>query len=218
MNFWPPILISIKVTLLASVIAFLLAAAAACWMSSRRFRGKLFVETLLMLPLVLPPTVVGFGLLIVFGANSWIGRIIEWLFRQPIVFTWWAAVVAAAVVAFPLIYQTLRTGFEAVEPDLKDVARTFGATEGQVFRHVTLPLSWRFLMSGYMLGVARGIGEFGATLMFAGDIPGKTETIPTAIFMAVESGNMRLAVWWVLSILFFSFVLLGVVNQLRSKA
>lgn len=218
MSFWQPIVISIKVTLLASVIAFALATAAAWWMSCRRFPGKLIVETLLMLPLVLPPTVVGFGLLVVFGTKSWIGRLIEWLFQQPIVFTWWAAVVAAAVVAFPLVYQTLRTGFEAIEPELKDVARVFGATELQVFRHVTLPLSWRFLLSGYMLGVARAIGEFGATLMFAGDIPGKTETIPTAIYMAVEAGNMQLAAWWVLSILIFSFLLLGVVNQLRSKA
>ncbi|NGQ93934.1 molybdate ABC transporter permease subunit [Brevibacillus sp. SYP-B805] len=216
MNFWSPVVISVQVTLIASVITFILAIICAWRMARRKFRGKLLIETFFLLPLVLPPTVVGFGLLFLMGKNSWLGRLIEWLFGKSIVFTWWAAVVAAAVVAFPLVYQTLKTGFESVDKDLEDAARSMGANEWQVFWYVTFPLAWRFLLSGYMFGFARGIGEFGATLMFAGVIPGKTETIPTAIFMAVESGNMQLATYWVLSIMALSFLLLSFIHKLRS--
>ncbi|WP_134686841.1 molybdate ABC transporter permease subunit [Brevibacillus migulae] len=215
MDFWSPIQISIKVTLIASMVAFLPAIIAAWWMANRTYKGKMIVETFLMLPLVLPPTVVGFGLLVLFGNQSWLGKGIEWLFQQPIVFTWWAAVIAASVVAFPLIYQTLKTGFESVDKELEDAARSMGANEWQVFRYVTLPLSWRFTLSGYMLGFTRGLGEFGATLMFAGDIPGETETIPTAIFMAAESGNMTLASYWVVSIVVLSFILMSVIHKIR---
>ncbi|BCJ86250.1 molybdate ABC transporter permease subunit [Effusibacillus dendaii] len=215
MDFWSPVVISVQVTLLASVIAFAFAIVFAWGMARRKFKGKLLVETILMLPLVLPPTVIGFGLLFLFGKNSWLGHFIEWLFGVPIVFTWWAAVVAAAVVAFPLVYQTLKTGFESVNKDLEDTFRSAGASEWLVFRHITLPLAWRFLLSGYMFGFARGIGEFGATLMFAGVIPGKTETIPTAIYMASESGNIRLASYWILSIMVLSFLLLSSIHKIR---
>ena len=215
MDFWSPIRISLQVTLLASVFSFVLALIATWWMVRRSFKGKVVVETILMLPLVLPPTVVGFGLLVIFGRQSWIGKGIEWLFHQPIVFTWWAAVIAATVVAFPLVYQTLKTGFESVNKELEEAARSMGANEWQVFRYVTFPLSWRFTLSGYMLGFTRAIGEFGATLMFAGDIPGKTETIPIAIFMAAESGDMALAAYWVVSIVVFSFLLLSLVHRIR---
>jgi molybdate transport system permease protein len=216
-NFWSPVLISVEVTLTASILAFAIALAASWAMARTSFRGKVLVETLLMLPLVLPPTVVGFGLLVLLGRNSWLGRLIEWLFHQPVIFTWWAAVIAATVVAFPLVYQTLKTGFESVDRDLEDVARTEGASEWQVFRHITLPLAWRFLLSAYLFGFARGIGEFGATLMFAGNIPGKTETIPTAIYLAVESGNMETATYWVLTIVVMSYAMLGLVHLLRRR-
>ncbi len=215
MEFWSPVFISIRVTLAASVLAFIPAMCAAWVMARHRFRGQAFVETVLILPLVLPPTVVGFGLLVMLGARSWIGRLVEWFFHQSLVFTWWAAVIAASVVAFPLIYQTLKTGFESVDPRMEEAARLLGASEWKVFWYVTMPNAKRFILSGYVLGFARGIGEFGATLMFAGDIPGKTETIPTAIFMAVESGNMSLALYWVLSIVLLSFVLLGIVQKIR---
>jgi molybdate transport system permease protein len=218
MDFWAPISISVQVTLAASIITFLLALPAGWFMSRRTFKGKTVVETIFMLPLVLPPTVVGFGLLVLLGRKSWMGRLIEWIFHQPLVFTLWAAVVAASVMAFPLVYQTLKTGFEAVDKELEDAARTLGAKEWQVFRLVTLPSARRFILSGYMLGFARSIGEFGATLMFAGVIPGKTETIPTAIFMAVESGNMVYATYWVLSILVLSFALLAFIQHLKHSA
>jgi molybdate transport system permease protein len=217
-KFWSPLLISVEVTMVSSLLTFLLALAVAWAMARYTFRGKVLVDTLLMLPLVLPPTVVGFGLLVLLGRNSWAGRLIEWVFHQPVIFTWWAAVIAATVVAFPLVYQTLKTGFESVDRDLEDVARTEGAGEWQVFRHVTLPLAWRFLVSGYLFGFARGIGEFGATLMFAGNIPGKTETIPTAIYLAVESGDMETATYWVLIIVAISYGMLGGVHVLRRRA
>jgi len=216
-RFWSPVLLSLEVSLAASLIAFLLALAAAQFMARHTFHGKLLVETLLMLPLVLPPTVVGFGLLVVLGRSSWLGRLIEWVFHQPVVFTWWAAVIAAAVVAFPLVYQTLKTGFESVDPDLENAARTDGAGEWQVFRYVTMPLAWRSLLSGFLFGFARSIGEFGATLMFAGNIPGKTETIPTAIYLAVESGDMERAASWVITIVALSYLMLGLVHILRSR-
>jgi len=214
-GFWSPILLSFKVTITASLIAFVAATAFAWWLKARSFPGKTIVETALMLPLVLPPTVVGFGLLILMGRNGPVGRWVEWLFHQPVIFTWWAAVVAAAVVAFPLMYQTFKAGFESVDRDLEDAARAMGAGEGQVFRYVTLPLSWRFLLTGTVLGFARGIGEFGATLMVAGNIPGETQTVPTAIYIAVETGRMDLATYWVIAVVFFSFLLLGIVQRMK---
>jgi molybdate transport system permease protein len=216
-EFWSPIVVSLQVTLTASVCAFLLALGAAFWMARASFRGKTLVETLFMLPLVLPPTVVGYGLLVLLGRRSMVGKLIEWVFQQPLVFTWWAAVIAATVVAFPLVYQTLKNGFESVDRDLEDAARSMGANEWQVFRRVTVPLAWRFLLSGFMFGFARGIGEFGATLMFAGDIPERTETIPTAIYIAVEGGNQVQAAYWVAAIVVLSFGLLCVIQIMRRK-
>ncbi|TSB45969.1 molybdate ABC transporter permease subunit [Alkalicoccobacillus porphyridii] len=215
MEFWTPIFVSLRVVALASVLAFILAIIAAWFLKKRRFKGKIFIETFLMLPLVLPPTVIGFGLLVMFGRRSVVGQWFEVLFNQPIVFTYIAAVLAASVVAFPLIYQMLVNGFEHVDNDLEAAARQMGASEKQVFWHVTLPLSWRTLITGYMLGFARALGEFGATLMFAGSIAGVTQTIPTSIYIAVESGNQGMAYYWVFSIIVFSFALLAVVQRLK---
>lgn len=161
-----------------------------------------------MLPLVLPPTVVGFLLLVMLGRRSWIGEWIEWLFSAPIVFSWWAAVVASIVVSFPLVYQTVKLGFASVDRNLEDAARSIGANEWQVFRYVTLPLAFPSIVSAYILGFARGLGEFGATLMIAGNIPGRTQTIPTAIYVAVDSGNTTMAWAWTCAIIVISFILL----------
>ncbi|GAA0324682.1 molybdate ABC transporter permease subunit [Bacillus carboniphilus] len=207
-DFWSPIIVSLQVTLVASIVAFILALFASWMMRIYRFRSKSIVETIILLPLVLPPSVVGFGLLVLFGRNSWVGRGFEWLFHQPIIFTKGAAVLAAVVVAFPLIYMSIKTGFDSIDSEYEDAARSMGANEWSVFKFVSIPLAWRSLLTGYILGFARGIGEFGATLMFAGNIPGKTQTIPTAIYVAVESGNMTHAYYWVLTIVLFSFLLL----------
>lgn len=215
--FWTPILVSLRVVLLASVLAFLLALFVAWKVKKKRFKGKLLAETTLMLPLVLPPTVIGFGLLVVFGRRSFIGEWFEHFFNQPIVFTYIAAVIAATVVAFPLVYQMLINGFEAVEDDLEEAARQMGASEWRVFYHVTLPLAWKAIVSGFMLGFARALGEFGATLMFAGSIAGVTQTVPISIYLAVETGNTAMALYWVLSIIIFSFVLLAIVQRLKTN-
>lgn len=213
--FWEPVRLSLQVSLLSSLIAFVCALVCAWWMTKKKVRGKLWIETFFMLPLVLPPTVVGFGLLVVMGRRGWIGRAIEWIFHQPILFTWWAAVVASVVVSFPLIYQTVKVGLSSVERNLEDAARSNGANEWQVFRYVTLPLSVRSLVAGYVLGFARALGEFGATLMVAGNIPGRTQTVPTAIYLAVDTGRTTMAWLWVGSMAAISFLLMLFANKKR---
>lgn len=212
-EFLTPILLSLKISLMASILVFIAALFSARLMSRASFRGKILIETAFMLPLVLPPTVVGFLLLIIMGRRSWFGRFIEWLFGQPLVFTWVAAVIASMVVAFPLVYQTVKVGLQSIDKDLEDAGRSIGASEWQVFRSITLPLALPSLISGYILGFARGLGEFGATLMIAGNIPGKTQTIPTAIYIAVDSGKMTMAWMWSVSILLISFIMLSLANR-----
>lgn len=204
----PPVLLSLKVSLAASVIAAAIGIIVARLMTLRAFKGKSIIETIIMLPLVLPPTVIGFILLIMLGRGSWIGQAYEWLFQQPVVFSWTAAVIAAVIVAFPLVYQTMKVGFSSVDRHLEDAARSSGAGEAQVLRFITIPLAKRSLITAYVLGFARSIGEFGATLMIAGNIPGKTQTVPTAIYIAVETGDTAMAWAWTISIIVFSFVML----------
>lgn len=207
-EFWIPIKLSLQVSLLSSLIVVVLGVTVAWWMSRQSFKGKTLLETAFMLPLVLPPTVVGFILLVMLGRKSWFGQWVEWLFDAPIIFSWWAAVIASIVVAFPLVYQTMKVGFSSVDRRLEEAARSTGANEWQVFRHITLPLTYHSLVSAYILGFARGLGEFGATLMIAGNIPGKTQTIPTAIFVAVDAGNMTMAWAWTGAMIIISFLML----------
>ncbi|ANS73369.1 molybdenum ABC transporter permease [Paenibacillus yonginensis] len=207
-DFWPPVRLSLQVALLSSILALILGVLAARWMTRARFKGKVLLETLFMLPLVLPPTVVGFLLLLALGRRSWLGHWIEWVFNAPIIFTWWAGVIASVVVAFPLVYQTMKTGFHSIDRSLEDAARSIGAGEWQLFRYVSLPLVFHSLLSAYILGFARALGEFGATLMIAGNIPGKTQTVPTAIYVAVDSGNLPMAWAWTGTVIFISFLML----------
>lgn len=216
-EFWTAIVVSLRIVSMASLLAFVTALFAAWGLKKRQFPGKLFIETVLMLPLVLPPTVIGFGLLVVLGRNSWVGSAYEWLFAQPIVFSYLAAVIAATVVAFPLVYQTFINGFEAVDTDLEEAAKQMGASSWKVFLYVTFPLAQKSIVSGFMLGFARALGEFGATLMFAGSIYGVTRTIPTAIYLAVETGNFLLASYWVGSIVVFAFFLLASVQRIKNS-
>jgi molybdate transport system permease protein len=218
MDFWTPVRLSLEVSVAAGLIVFVIGILLARWMARARFKGKAVAETIFLLPLVLPPTVVGFLLIVVFGKNSPVGQAIEWVFKQPVIFTWWAAVIAAAVVAFPLMYQSAKTGFEAVEGDIEKAARVDGASEFKVFLFVTVPLAAKSLISGAILSFARALGEFGATLMFAGNIPGKTETTPTAIYLAIDAGNMQLAWLWVICMIAISFVMLVSVHLVQSKS
>lgn len=208
MQLWSPIRLSLQVAAISSVLSTCAGIYFAWRMSLTRFKGKVIIETLFMLPLVLPPTVIGFLLLVLLGRNSWVGQLMESIFSTSIIFSWGAAVIASVVVSFPLVYQTMKNGFAAIDTNLMDAARSSGANEWQLFRYVTLPLTLPSVMTAYILSFARSLGEFGATLMIAGNIPGKTQTVPTAIFVAVESGNMTMAWLWTISIILISFLLL----------
>lgn len=200
--------LSLRVALLATAVAAVSGVACARLLARARFPGKEAVEAVLLLPLVLPPTVVGFGLLLLLGRNGPVGRLVP----DGLLFTWWAAVVAAAVAAFPLVYQNARAAFAQVDPDQENAARTLGAGEVRVFFTVTLPLAWPGLMAGLVLAFARALGEFGATLMVAGNIPGKTQTAPMAIYFAVEEGDYRTAAPLVAIVLLFSFAVIFWLN------
>ena len=215
-DFWSPVRLSIEIAFVSSVWVLILGLFFGKVMAHSKFKGKTIVETVFLLPLVLPPSVVGFLLIVLFGRNSPIGQLLESLFKQPVMFTWWAAVIASAVVAFPLMYQSSKTGFEAIDEDIANAARVDGANEFKLFIFVSIPLALKSIISGGILSFARALGEFGATLMFAGNIPGKTQTIPTAIYVAIDSGNMELAWLWVTSIIGISFLMLICVQLMKS--
>lgn len=215
-DFWSPISLSIQVAVISGVLVAILGTLVAKLMVKRNFVGKTILETILMLPLVLPPTVIGFILIVVFGRQSPVGVLIERLFQQPIIFTWYAAIIAASVVAFPLMYQAAKTGFELVDSGIEEAARVDGAGEWKVFLTITVPLAIRSIIAGAILSFTRALGEFGATLMFAGNIPGKTQTIPTAIYVAIDTGNMQLAWMWVAVSIGISFLLLLGINRFKT--
>ncbi|MFQ4137011.1 molybdate ABC transporter permease subunit [Nodosilinea sp. PGN35] len=198
-----PLWISLKVAGLATVVAFFSGLAAAYWMLGYRGPGKSLIEGVLVAPLVLPPTVVGFLLLLVLGRSGPLGQGLRSL-GINLIFTWYGAVIAATVVAFPLMYRTTLGAFEQIDPTLIQVARTLGAREGRIFWRILLPLSVPGLLAGLTLAFARALGEFGATLMVAGNIPGRTQTMPMAIYFAVEAGAMNEAWLWVAIILMVS--------------
>lgn len=215
-DFWSPVLISAEVAAVSGVLAIILGVIIGKGMANKRFKGKAIAETAFLLPLVLPPSVVGFLLIVIFGRNSFAGQFIEFIFKQPVMFTWWAAVIASTVVAFPLMYQSAKTGFEAIDRDIENAARVDGANDIQLFMNITIPLSYKAIISGGILSFARALGEFGATLMFAGNIPEKTQTIPTAIYVAIDSGNMEMAWLWVACMIGISFIMLVFVQLIKT--
>jgi molybdate transport system permease protein len=190
---WQPIFLSLKVAMIALLFVFLLGTAAAVFMVRKQFFGKAVLESLFTLPLVLPPVVTGFLLLVLLGRSGPIGRWLDDSFHTRIVFTPAAAVIAAIVIAFPLMYQSAKAALQSVDTHLEDAARTLGAGELRVVLTVTLPLAFPGMIAGGVLAFARALGEFGATIMIAGDIPGKTQTLPLAIYFAAESNDMRQA-------------------------
>ncbi|MED0677197.1 molybdate ABC transporter permease subunit [Aneurinibacillus thermoaerophilus] len=200
-----PLFLSLKVAGISTLIVFITGVLIAFVLARKNFPGKSLIESLFLLPLVLPPTVVGFGLLILFGKNGWVGRwLLEW-FDVQIVFTWIGAVIASVVVSFPLMYQSSAAAFQSLDKKLEQAARTMGASEWRVFWTVSFPLAWPGILAGLVLAFARGLGEFGATLMLAGYIPGKTDTIPLAIYFAVEAGQIEKATYWVIVIVALGF-------------
>jgi molybdate transport system permease protein len=216
-DFLTPLEISLKTTITATIITFCLGVLTAWWMRGYQGQAKSILETIFTAPLVLPPTVVGFLLLLALGRNGWIGQLLD-LVGIRVVFTWYATVIAGTVVAFPLMYKFALGGFEQVDDNLIDCARTLGASEKTIFWQIILPLAKPSLITGTLLAFARALGEFGATLMLAGSIPGKTQTIPMAIYLAAESGAMNQALGLVLVLLTISLgILLAISYENRRK-
>ncbi len=215
-SFWVPVFLSLRVAALSGTIAFIIGVAAAWGLAKRRFTGRTLLETLFLLPLVLPPTVIGFSLLLVLGKNGPLQPLLKLIWHSGILFTPSAAVIASVIIAFPLAYMTARSGFEDVPDELLDAARSMGASPGQLLRYVLLPLARRSLYAAFILAFARSLGEFGATLMVAGNIPERTQTVPSAIYIAVESGQFSLAWAWSAVMAAISFLLLFVVGRWRN--
>jgi molybdate transport system permease protein len=188
-----PLWLTLKVALLATLLAGATGIALGWWMSRRRFAGKDVVDALLLLPLVLPPTVIGYYLIVLIGRHGVFGQYLDRWFGINLIFTWQGAVIAASVVSLPLIYKAARAAFEEVDGQFANAARTLGASEAEVFWRIALPLAVRGIAAGLMLAFARAMGEFGATLMIAGNLPGKTQTLSIAVYEAVQAGNDKLA-------------------------
>ncbi len=214
-----PLWISLKVSFLATLFTFFLGIAVAYWMLNYRGKGRSLLEGIFVSPLILPPTVVGFLLLLFFGKNGPAGQFLQ-SFGWSVVFTWYGATITAMVVSFPLMYRTALGAFEQIDGNLLAVARTLGASEWAVFHRIMLPLSLPGVLAGATLAFARALGEFGATLMLAGNIPGQTQTIPMAIYFAVEAGAMQEAWFWAIVIMMISLSGIIAVNfwqQQRQK-
>ena len=215
-SFLSPLWISFKTVLTTTVITFFLGIAAARWMARYSGRWKSIIDGIFILPLVLPPTVVGFGLLLLFGKNGPLGQFLAF-FDTTVVFSWPATVIAATVMAFPLMYMTSRGAFEQVDPNIEDAAKTLGASGWKVFWTVTLPLAWPGVAAATILALARSLGEFGATLMLAGNIPGKTATIPVAIYFSIQAGDMNQALILVGIVLVIAFGALAAIAYWKGK-
>ncbi|HUJ39488.1 MAG TPA: molybdate ABC transporter permease subunit [Candidatus Acidoferrales bacterium] len=206
-----PIRLSLETSLAATAAVTVLGTVVAGWRVRRRGTAFELLDGIFLLPLVLPPTVVGFLLLLLFGRSSAVGGILYSL-GVRLVFSWPATVVAASVTTFPLMYMTARAALEQVEAPLVEAARTLGAGESRIFREVLLPLAWPGLAAGMVLTFARALGDFGATLILAGNIPGRTQTLPLAIFFAVESGDTAEAVRLSIVTVAISLAALGALN------
>jgi len=208
-----PLLLSLVVAACALALVLVLAVPAAKAMSGRHFAGKDFLDGLFLLPLVLPPVVTGFLLLVLLGKRGPVGVMLaRWDWQ--IIFTPTAAVLASTVVAFPLMYGSMKAAFQGQDPRFEDAARCLGAAPGRVFWTVALPLAWPGLVAGTLLSFARALGEFGATIMIAGNIPGHTTTVATAIYFAAEGGDLKLAGMYAALIGTVNLALVVMVNRL----
>lgn len=206
-----PLWISLKTALLATIITSIIGIFISYKMANYKGRGRGFIDGIFTLPLILPPTVIGFFLLLLCGKNGFVGKIFM-SFNKNIIFSWSATVIAATVVAFPMMYRTCRSAFEQIDKNMISAARTLGLNGTKIFFKIAIPLAWPGIIGGLVLSFARALGEFGATLMIAGNIPGRTQTMPVAIFFAVEGGDMNRAMLWVLIIVAISFIMIFLLN------
>ncbi|HEU0124397.1 MAG TPA: molybdate ABC transporter permease subunit [Bryobacteraceae bacterium] len=214
---WFPLWLSLRVAVLATFFAALAGIPVAYLLANREFKGREALDAAVTLPLVLPPTVVGYYLLVVLGRESWLGRLYEAIVGEPLVFTWQAAVAAAVLHAAPLLVKSTRAALESVDHAYERAARTLGAPEWKVFWRVSLPLARRPVLAAAALAFARSLGDFGVTIMVAGNIPGRTQTAAVAIYDAVEGGNGDVARWMVLAVSGVSLALLTLANRLTPR-
>jgi molybdate transport system permease protein len=214
---WFPLWLSLRVAGISTVIALMAGLWLAWLLANRNFRGKEILDAAVTLPLVLPPTVLGYYLLVVLGRNSPVGHVYESLFGEPLVFSWQAAVVAALFHSTPLLVKSARAAFENIDHSYERAARNLGANELRLFWRITLPLARRPVLAAAALAFARSLGDFGVTLMIAGNIPGRTQTVAVAIYDAVESGNGTAARVMVLIISALALVILSVANRLTTN-
>lgn len=211
-----PLWISIKTSLLATFITFFIGIGSAYLVANYQGKWKGLIDSLFTLPLVLPPTVLGFFLLLLFGKNGPMGKLLE-LMDTSVIFTWSATVIAAIVVAFPMMYRSARSAFEQIDVDLISAAKTLGLSNWKIFYKIAIPLAWPGIIGGVVLSFARALGEFGATLMIAGNIPGKTQTMPLAIFFKVQAMDYKGAMLWVMTIVAISIVMILILNKWSDK-
>jgi molybdate transport system permease protein len=214
---WFPLWLSLRVAFVSTAVAFVLGLWLAYILANREFRGKEVLDAAVTLPLVLPPTVLGYYLLVLLAGNSPLGKLWENIFGSPLVFTWKAAVVAALLHSLPLLVKSARAALESVDRSLERAARNLGASEWRLFWRVTLPLARRSISAAVALAFARSLGDFGVTLMVAGNIPGRTQTVAVAIYDAVESGNTALARTLVLVISVIALLILTLANRLNPR-
>ena len=186
---WIALQLSLKVALWATALNLILGVGIGYGLARGRFWGREVLDAALTLPMVMPPTVLGYYLLVILGRKGVVGAWLQDHFGITLIFTWQGAVIAATVVAFPLVFKSARAAFEAVDTQLEQAARVLGVGEVGVFLRVTVPLAWRGILAGLLLAFARAMGEFGATLMVAGSIPGKTQTLSVAVYEAVQAGQ-----------------------------
>lgn len=213
-----PIIISLKTASAAIALTFLLGLFVARWIVNiKSDKTRIILDCILTLPMVLPPTVVGFILLLVFGVNRPIGKFLLEFLGVRIVFSWAATVIAAVVISFPLMYRSARSAFEQVDHNLIMAARTLGMSERKIFWRIIMPLALPGVVGGGILAFARGLGEFGATAMIAGNIENKTRTLPLAIYSEVAAGNMQTASYYVIIVLFISFIVVALTNYFSIK-
>jgi molybdate transport system permease protein len=210
---WSPLWLSLRVAFIATAASTLLGILAAYLLSHYRFWGRNLLEAAVTLPLVLPPTVLGYYLLILLGRESFLGGIYERLMGKPLVFTIQAAILAAMLHAAPLLIKSAHAAIESVDHVYEKAARTLGAPEWLIFFRISLPLAWRSILAAAILAFARAMGDFGITLMVAGNIPGKTQTVAVAIYDAVEAGNAALARSLVLAISGVTIIILLLANR-----
>jgi molybdate transport system permease protein len=214
---WFPLLLSFRVALIATALALIIGVTLAWLLARRRFIGREVLDALVTLPLVLPPTVLGYYLLMLLSQQSPVGRAIESVTGLQLVFTWQGAVIAAALGALPLVVKTSRAAIATVSEQLEDAARTFGKSEWQIFWRITLPLASRGIIASAMLAFARSLGDFGATLMVAGNIPGRTQTAAIAIYDANQAGRDADALSLVLILSAIVLTLLYATNKLTGR-